>query len=203
MTTEENLHYVAAKEVTGKEREDVLDDLKKEMLEKQCNWYLSKVFFVKKAHGLETVKNAVCKFIEEQFGLKGKDFFDKVLIGDRYDSILANSLATFERSLEGSKELEENDSSKKIKIVYDNNVFIEISEQCNGAILLKTSIKTSLKTRHLMERLRRSQMDTMFYHDIYNYLEEYLEKIGENRCPSCGEEITGKGKFCSNCGATL
>ena len=42
--------------------------------------------------------------------------------------------------------------------------------------------------------------------DVMNpfvYLDNYMEKIGSNKCPVCGEEIVGKGKFCANCGATL
>lgn len=42
-----------------------------------------------------------------------------------------------------------------------------------------------------------------YYCNMFTYLEDYMEKIGSNKCPVCGEEIVGKGKFCANCGATL
>lgn len=42
-----------------------------------------------------------------------------------------------------------------------------------------------------------------YYCDMFIYLEDYMEKISSNKCPVCGEEIVGKGKFCANCGATL
>ena len=45
--------------------------------------------------------------------------------------------------------------------------------------------------------------DEKYYCDMFIYLENYMEKIGSNKCPVCGEEIVGKGKFCANCGATL
>ena len=45
--------------------------------------------------------------------------------------------------------------------------------------------------------------DTQYSCDMYLYLEDYMEKIASNMCPVCGEEIAGKGKFCSNCGAPL
>ena len=218
MTTEENLNYVAAKEVTGKEREDVLDDLKKEMLEKQNNIYFARVFFIKQ-HGLETIKNAVCKFIENQFGLKGKAFYDKVHIGGWYEDD-----GPLEAIIKKMEEPEENCNSNDIKITYDHDrdgkvgkAFLQLSELDKGAILLKTIVNIKENTgggtyfpthifasfSSLIHSDELDELENVFYHDIYNYIEEYLEKIGENRCPSCGEEITGKGKFCSNCGATL
>lgn len=42
-----------------------------------------------------------------------------------------------------------------------------------------------------------------YNYKMFNYLEEYMLQIASNRCPVCGEEIAGKGKFCSNCGAIL
>lgn len=45
--------------------------------------------------------------------------------------------------------------------------------------------------------------DEAYYRDMYGFIEDYIEKIASNKCPVCGEEIVGKGKFCANCGATL
>ena len=46
-----------------------------------------------------------------------------------------------------------------------------------------------------------------FYRDLFVDLDAYVEKCHEeyaaNSCPHCGEMITGKGKFCANCGSPL
>lgn len=39
--------------------------------------------------------------------------------------------------------------------------------------------------------------------EMFDFVENYLEKKAVHKCPHCGEEISGKGKFCVNCGAPL
>lgn len=39
--------------------------------------------------------------------------------------------------------------------------------------------------------------------DIYNFIDEYLSDVKSGRCPSCGAEVTGEGRFCASCGAKL
>ena len=190
MTTEENLNYVAAKE-----KEDVvLDDVQKKEFEKQDNWYLSRVFFPQSAQGLETVKAAICQFIKEKLEIEDKDFYNLV------------SIETFDESEQGCP--------SHTRIAYRSSMsssyeaILKLYDK-KGRVQLQVTYVAKQKQSFFTDDYDSDYDDdeksifTLFYHDIYNYIEEYLEKIGENRCPSCGEEIVGKGKFCSNCGATL
>ena len=37
----------------------------------------------------------------------------------------------------------------------------------------------------------------------WEYYQDFIGNPEPHKCPVCGEEIVGKGKFCANCGATL
>lgn len=67
---------------------------------------------------------------------------------------------------------------------------IEVEEISNDAFLVKCDIG------------QYASKET-YCRDMFFFLEDYMEKIDSNKCPVCGEEIVGKGKFCANCGTTL
>lgn len=59
-----------------------------------------------------------------------------------------------------------------------------------------------------VDACRRVREENIFLHYLlFKDIDEFVEKMNNSFdakvCPHCGEEITGKGKFCANCGLPL
>lgn len=76
--------------------------------------------------------------------------------------------------------------------IENNFAKYRVEEISNDAFLIKVHSRSGIKEEH-----------EKHYYKSFIFIENYIKKIGSNKCPVCGEEIVGKGKFCANCGATL
>ena len=76
-------------------------------------------------------------------------------------------------------------------IDYNNELVMRIERLVDKNALKVNVVKTS------------SKKQDRYYKEIFTFIDEYMKKIASGYCPNCEQEITGAGRFCSNCGEKL
>lgn len=150
-----------------------MNDIVLKELEKEYNWFMRKVIVLPKGTKIQDVKKAVANFMKEIETLDDEDFEDHVYGLEDLDNHKGCCLSV--ESGWGNSDMQ---------------IFVE-----------------PIKAGYAFIRVDEPPIDfsdnAPYLSEMYAYVDEYLNKIAVNKCPHCGEKITGKGIFCSNCGTKL
>ena len=76
-------------------------------------------------------------------------------------------------------------------IDYNNELVLRLERLVDKDVLKVNVVKTS------------SKKQDRYYKEIFTFIDEYMRKIANGYCPNFEQEITGAGRFCSNCGENL
>lgn len=76
-------------------------------------------------------------------------------------------------------------------IDYNNELVLRLERLVDKNVLKVNVVKTS------------SKKQDRYYKEIFTFIDEYMRKIANGYCPNFEQEITGAGRFCSNCGEKL
>lgn len=152
-------------------------DLLLEQLEAKHNLYKSKVVALPNGTTFANLKDAIKKYVMDTEGIEDDEEFDAEI-----DTYVLNSFGL----LSGNK------------MNTDNTAHFGLDRYCEMEIDAAV-----LQEGYAMVSVEGTDKVDEYYHDMYLAIDEFLKQIAGNKCPHCGEEITGKGKFCANCGAAL